>query len=233
VAVGKDGYVYLLNRDSFGGFKQGSGGGDNVVQRIGPYGGVWSRPGVWPVDGGWVYIPTASPNAQTGNSSSGNLNTFKGGASGSGQRTLALQATSADAFGFGSSAPVITSEGTKSGSALVWLVWAPNNTGVGAQLRVYDPIPVEGKPVLRWSASIGTSSKFAVPGVGAGRIYVGTGDGKAHARSRPLDRSPPNEPNSQNWPTSLPKLNDYSVADVHQVDDQTGREIVQPRYRPR
>jgi hypothetical protein len=61
VAVGKDGYVYLLNRDSLGGFKQGSGGGDNVVQRIGPYGGVWSRPGVWPGDGGWVYIPTAHP----------------------------------------------------------------------------------------------------------------------------------------------------------------------------
>ena len=186
VAVGKDGYVYLLNRDSLGGFKQGSGGGDNVVQRIGPYGGVWSRPGVWPGDGGWVYIPTASPNAQTGNSGSGNLNTFKYGVSGSGQPTLALQATSADAFGFGSSAPVITSEGTKSGSALVWLVWAPNNTGVGAQLRVYDPLPVEGKPVLRWSASIGTSSKFAIPGVGAGRIYVGTRDGKVLGFGSPV-----------------------------------------------
>ena len=186
VAVGKDGYVYLLNRESLGGFKQGSGGGDNVVQRIGPYGGVWSRPGVWPGDGGLVYIPTASPNAQTGNSGSGNLNAFKYGVSGGGQPTLALQATSPDAFGFGSSAPVITSEGTKSGSALVWIVWAPNNTGVGAQLRAYDPIPVEGKPVLRWSASIGTSSKFAIPGVGAGRLYVGTRDGKVLGFGSPV-----------------------------------------------
>src|SRR6185312_2293199 len=52
VAVGKDGYVYLLNRDELGGFMQGTGGGDKVVQRIGPYGGVWSRPGVWPGNGG-------------------------------------------------------------------------------------------------------------------------------------------------------------------------------------
>ena len=104
--------MYLLNRENLGGFKQGSGGGDNVVQRIGPYGGVWSRPGVWPGEGGWVYIPTASP-AQTSNTGSGNLRIFKYGLSGTGQPTLSLQATSPDAFGFGSGAPVITSNGTK------------------------------------------------------------------------------------------------------------------------
>ena len=186
VAVGKDGYVYLLNRDNLGGFKQGSGAGDNTVQRIGPYGGVWSRPGVWPGDGGWVYIPTASPNAQTGNSGSGNLNVFKYGLSGTGQPTLSLEATSADAFGFGSGAPLITSEGAKSGSALVWIVWEPNNTGVGAQLRAYDPIPVAGQPVLRWSAPIGTASKFSTPGIGAGRLYVGTREGKVLGFGSPV-----------------------------------------------
>ena len=69
VAVGKDGYVYLLNRDDLGGIGRGRGGGDKVVQRIGPYGGVWSRPGVWPGDGGWVYIPTASGGNRAGGSS--------------------------------------------------------------------------------------------------------------------------------------------------------------------
>ena len=71
---------------------------------------------------------------------------------GQGQPTLSLQATSSDSFGFGSGAPVITSEGTTSGSALVWSEWMPNGTGTGAQLRAYDPVPVSGKPVLRWSA---------------------------------------------------------------------------------
>ncbi len=185
VAVGKDGYVYLLNRSELGGFQQGPGGADHVVQRIGPYGGVWSRPGVWPGDGGWVYIPTASGGNSAGGSS-GFLRMYQYGLSGTGQPTLSLQASSTDAFGFGSSAPVITSEGTSSGSALVWIVWAPNGTGVGAQLRAYDPLPVEGKPVLRFSAPIGTSSKFATPGVGAGRIYVGTRDGKVLAFGSPV-----------------------------------------------
>ncbi len=185
VAVGKDGYVYLLNREELGGFKQGSGGGDKVVERIGPYGGVWSRPGVWPGNGGWVYIPTASAGNSAGGSS-GYLRVYQYGVSGTGQPTLSLQATSPDSFGFGTGAPVITSEGTTSGSALVWLEWMPNGTGAGAQLRAYDPVPVEGKPVLRFSAPIGTGSKFATPGVGAGRLYVGTREGKVLGFGSPV-----------------------------------------------
>jgi iron transport multicopper oxidase len=185
VAVGKDGYVYLLNRDDLGGIAQGSSGADDVVQRIGPYGGVWSRPGIWPGEGGWVYIPTAS-GGTTGAPSSGNLRVYQYGLSGTGMPALSLQATSSDAFGFSSSAPVITSDATTPGSALVWLVWAPNGNGTGAQLRAYDPIPVAGKPVLRFSAPVGTSSKFAIPGVGAGRLYVGTRDGRVLAFGSPV-----------------------------------------------
>ncbi len=185
VAVGKDGYVYLLNRDNLGGIAQGPSGSDNVVQRIGPYGGVWSRPGVWPGDGGWVYIPTAS-GGTSASGSSGNLRVYQYGHSGSGAPTLSLQGTSTDAFGFSSSAPVITSDGTTSGSALVWTVWAPNGGGSGAQLRAYDPMPVNGHPVLRWSAPVGTSAKFATPGVGEGRLYVGTRDGHVLGFGSPI-----------------------------------------------
>jgi hypothetical protein len=39
---------------------------------------------------------------------------------------------------------------------------------------------------LRWSAPIGTSAKFATPGVGAGRLYVGTRDGKVLAFGAPV-----------------------------------------------
>ena len=189
VAVGKDGYVYLLNRDNLGGIGQGPSGSDDVVQRIGPYGGVWSRPGVWPGEGGWVYIPTASDGTSygtTGTPSSGNLRVYQYALSGTGMPTLSLQATSSEAFGFSSSAPIITSNGTTPGSALVWIVWAPNGGGEGAQLRAYDPIPVHGEPVLRWSAPIGTSAKFALPGVGAGRLYVGTRDGHVLAFGSPV-----------------------------------------------
>ena len=185
VAVGKDGYVYLLNRDELGGIGQGPSGSDDVVQRIGPYGGVWSRPGVWPGEGGWVYIPTASGGTSAAGSS-GNLRVYQYGLSGTGTPTLSLQGTSSEAFGFSSSAPIITSDGTTPGSALVWIVWAPNGGGEGAQLRAYDPIPVNGEPVMLWSAPIGTSAKFATPGVGAGRLYVGTRDGHVIAFGSPV-----------------------------------------------
>jgi Bacterial lectin/PQQ-like domain/Abnormal spindle-like microcephaly-assoc'd, ASPM-SPD-2-Hydin len=185
VAVGKDGYVYLLNRDELGGYKQGSGGGDKVVERLGPYGGVWSRPGVWPGNGGWIYIPTASAGSGAGESS-GHLLVYQYGVSGAGQPTISLQATSPDAFGFGTGAPVITSEGTTSGSALVWVEWMAGASGTGAQLRAYDPVPVEGKPVLRWSAAIGTGSKFATPGIGAGKLFVGNREGKVFGFGSPV-----------------------------------------------
>jgi hypothetical protein len=185
VAVGKNGYVYLLNRENLGGIGEGPGGSDNVVQRIGPYGGVWSRPGVWPGEGGWVYIPTAS-GGTTGNGTSGFLRVYQYGVSGTGQPTLSLQASSPDAFGFSSGAPVITSNATTAGSALVWMVWTSGSSGTGAQLRAYDPIPKEGKPVLRWSAPIGTSSKFETPGVGANRLYVGNREGKVMAFGSPV-----------------------------------------------
>jgi iron transport multicopper oxidase len=185
VAVGKDGYVYLLNRDELGGIGEGPSGSDKVVQRIGPYGGVWSRPGVWPGEGGWVYIPTAS-NGKSAGGSAGRLMVYRYGLSGTGAPTLSREAESSEEFGFSSSAPVITSEGTTPGTALVWVVWAPNGTGVGAQLQAYDPRPVNGHPVLRWSAPVGTSAKFALPGVGAGRLYVGTRDGHVLAFGSPI-----------------------------------------------
>ena len=135
MAVGKDGYVYLLNRDNLGGIRPGTAGSDNVVQRIGPYGGVWSRPGVWPGDGGWVYIPTVGRQQRGGLVRQPARLQVRP----LGHRladALAAGATSPDAFGFGSGAPVITSDGTTSGSALVWTVWSANGGGRRAAARL-------------------------------------------------------------------------------------------------
>jgi hypothetical protein len=195
VADGKQGYVYLLNRDSLGGIGQGPGGSDNVVQRLGPRGGVWSRPGVWPGEGGYVYIPTSS-----GSSGGGHLDVYKYGLSGEGLPSLSLAGSSEDVFGWGSGAPVITSQGTSSGSALVWIVWSANRSGSGGQLRAYDPVPVSGKPVMRFSAPIGTASNYSVPGVGAGKLFVGTREGKVLAFGAPV--SPPLTGSALSFPTT-------------------------------
>src|SRR5262249_48200361 len=78
------------------------------------------------------------------------------------------------AFGLGTSAPVVTSDGTNAGSALVWLLWSADNTGTGAELRAYDAVPLPGSPLgtlpLRYRASIGQAARYTPPGVGDGRI---------------------------------------------------------------
>ena len=100
--------------------------------------------------------------------------------------SLSLVASSPDVFGWGIGPPVITSDGKTSGSALVWTVWSANRSGAGGQLRAYDPVPVDGKPVLRYSAPIGTATNYSIPGVGAGRLYVGTRDGKVLGFGSPV-----------------------------------------------
>ncbi len=167
LATGKQGYLYLLNADALGGCQQGPGAGDQVVARVGPTTGVWSHPAVWPGDGGWVFLNPAFAT----------FGFYKYAVTGTGAPTLNRVASSNDSFGFGSGAPVVTSNGTQSGSALVWTVWMADGSGQNAQLRAYDAAPTGSVIAPRFSAPIGAGTKFAAPGVSGGRIYVGARDG--------------------------------------------------------
>src|SRR4029079_16381431 len=109
LVAGKEGVVYLLNMNDLGGVEQGPGGTDKVVAKVGPYGGVWSKPAVWGGDGGYVYLPTASPGA-AGAGSSGQLNGVRRVVDGSGHVGLSLVPQAPSAFGFSSSSPVVTSD---------------------------------------------------------------------------------------------------------------------------
>ena len=184
LAGGKAGALFLLDRQDLGGCRQGSGGSDAALLRTAPNGGVWAKPAVWPGDGGYVWLPTASPDVSSVGSA-GRLLAFHFGIDGAGQADLRLEAVSSDDFGFGSSSPVITSIGTVSGTALVWLVWSPDRSGLGAELRAYDAVPAGGLPVLLFSAPVSQATKFAAPGVGNGRIYVGTRDGHVQGFGAP------------------------------------------------
>ena len=81
VQTGKDGRVYLLDRDNLGGNAQGPGGTDaSVGPPAGPYNGVWGHPAFWRGDGGYVY--------QVENQ--GFLRAFKYGVNGAGLPVLTL-----------------------------------------------------------------------------------------------------------------------------------------------
>jgi len=179
--IGKEGVLYALNMNSLGGYEQGSSGSDAVPFESAPLGGVWSKPTVWPGDGGYVYIPTAG---SVSNMSGGPLNVFQRVVSGSGVVSFALVAAttnSGSTFGFGSGKPIVTSTGTTSGSSLLWITHTSDSSGAGAELRAYNPIPQnpgpQGTLTEVWHASIGTATKFSEPAVDNGKIYVGTKNG--------------------------------------------------------
>ncbi|MBV6702339.1 PQQ-binding-like beta-propeller repeat protein [Kitasatospora aureofaciens] len=173
VQVGKDGRVFLLDRDNLGGMGQGPNGTDNPVSMAGPFEGVWGHPAVFGGGGGYVYTVATD----TGNGRSP-LRALKYGVNGSGVPVLTSVATSNEGFGYGSGSPVVTSNGTGPSSALVWAVWSGSGAGgVGGELRVYDAVPVNGVMHLRRSFPIGTAAKFVVPATDGGRVFVGTRDG--------------------------------------------------------
>ncbi|MHA6764010.1 choice-of-anchor D domain-containing protein [Streptacidiphilus sp. PAMC 29251] len=180
VQSGKDGRVFLLDRDNLGGMGQGPGGGDNSVGApAGPYNGTWDHPAFWGGDGGYVY------DVENG----GYLRALKYGVNGSGLPVLSSAGTSSSTFGFTSGAPVVTSDGTTSGSAIVWVVYSNGSDGSGGQLRAYDAVPQNGQLHLRYSAAIGTANKFATPATDAGRVYIGTRDGHVIGFGRPTTAS--------------------------------------------
>ena len=165
VQEGKDGRVLLIDADDMGGFKQTSSG---VLQKLGPFEGVWGHPAVYGGQGGWVYILQ---------SAGGPLRAFSYGLSGQGMPQLTSAGSSAQGFGYTSGSPLVTSNGTTSGSAVVWAVDTNGSDGSGGTLMAYGAIPTHGVLPLLWSAPIGTASKFAVPTASNGRIFVGTRDG--------------------------------------------------------
>jgi outer membrane protein assembly factor BamB len=181
VQIGKDGRLFLLDRDDLGGRGQGADGTDKVLGTFGPYESVWGHPGVYGGQGGYVYL--------TGNH--GPLRALHYSVTATGAPTLTDAGRSTDTFGYTSGSPVITSTGTTAGSAVVWAVRSDGAGGANGELRAYDAIPAaDGTLRKLWSAPIGTAAKFSVPATDGGRVYVGTRDGRVLAFGRPSGAAP-------------------------------------------
>jgi PQQ-like domain len=181
VQSGKDGRVFLLNRDSLGGREQGPGGTDDVVSVSGPYAarGQWGHPAVFGNTG------TLTPGNQANSQDyvyyldkNDYLRVLKLGLNSAGTPVLSDVARTTVSYPGSSGSPVVTSDGDTLSSAVVWEV---SFNGV---LDAYSAIPPAGctsaapcqlSPI--WSASIGTAAQFTIPATNAGRVFVGTSDG--------------------------------------------------------
>jgi iron transport multicopper oxidase len=56
VVVGKNAKVYILNADNLGGYMQGSGGTDAVLQTIVAANSIFGGSGSYPLEGGYFYF---------------------------------------------------------------------------------------------------------------------------------------------------------------------------------
>ena len=152
-----------------GGYRQGPENGDAVLQSLGPFDGVWGHPAAYGGQGGWVYVLESAGG--------GFLRALSYGVNGEGLPQLTSAATSPESFGYTSGSPLVTSNGTTAGTAIVWVVYASGPSGGAGQLRAYNAAPSGGSMQLLWSGKLGKASKFSTPTAYEGRVYVGTRNG--------------------------------------------------------
>ena len=211
MVVGKQGHIYLLDRDHLGGFQQGPAGscpdgsgnaGDDILDDVPAQDGIgiYATPAMWPGDGGSIYLPYATLR------NPGKLTSYRI-IDNNGQPMFSLAGQSDGTLGYGSSSAIVTSDGETSGSALVWIVFLPDSSGANTELRAYDPNPVGGLLQLRGSWPIGTGNKFTTPTVSAGRIYVGARDGNVHAFGV-TNQSAQSNPPSRSTTNAVPGIPD-------------------------
>ena len=168
VGAGKDGNIYVVNRDAMGHFSRN---GNNIWQQLtqvlgnslsgGSSGGVWSTPAYF---NGNVYY------GATG----GHLTAFTI----SGAKLSATPASaSIPSFFYPGTSPVISANGTNNG-----IVWAHQNTSpavlyafdaTNTAHQLYDSSQAGGRD------DFGPGNKFITPMVADGKVFVGTTNGVA------------------------------------------------------
>ncbi|MDT4938041.1 MAG: hypothetical protein QOG80_1712, partial [Pseudonocardiales bacterium] len=179
VEVGKDGTVFLLNRDNLGGTAQGPGGTNLVVSSI-QLNGVWGRPAIFSSGSNhYLYlVPSSAP-----------MQALRVAPNAQGIPTLSVVgSTGSMTFPYTSGSPVVTSTTTDPATALVWVVrTGSGSSGTNSTLVAFPAVPPSSGP---WnpvfSASLGTVAKFISPSTDNGRVYVGTRDGRVLAFGRPV-----------------------------------------------
>ena len=166
IGGGKDGVVYLINRDNMGKFSPTT---NNVLQQLGTstssngfqsgaVGGILSTPAYF---NGQVYITS---------SYGGPIDAFS---LNNAQLSDTTDYTTADSFGNLDGSPVVSADGTANG-----IVWALER-GSG-ELRAYNAsnlTEIYNSSTLANNADApGSIMKFTVPTVANGDVYVGTGN---------------------------------------------------------
>jgi outer membrane protein assembly factor BamB len=155
IGGGKEGTLFLLNRDNLGGNTSNDAG---AVQSFSVGNRIFGTPAFWQ---NTLYITPITDHVKsyTFNASTGQFNT-----------SPASQSPST--FGFPGSTPSISSQGTSNG-----IVWATERGAGPAVLHAYDATNLGTELWNSANSSVdqaGQAVKFTVPTVANGKVYVGT-----------------------------------------------------------
>ncbi|KAL8699379.1 MAG: hypothetical protein Q9201_006037 [Fulgogasparrea decipioides] len=175
VITGKSGKTYFLNLDNLGGYQMGVNKLDAIPQApIQNENSVYAGAGVYPLEGGYVYINVIQYQTHV----------FKFSCDGSGNPAFTKVADSPEkaAYVLGVGHGTTTSLNGQAGTGLYWMTDVD-----GYNLRIYNAVPQNGVLQLIKTANIPGVTKFSKPVFGDGRAYVGTVQGLLYAFGSPVN----------------------------------------------
>jgi hypothetical protein len=154
-SAGKEGRIYLLDRDRLGGFQEDSD--SQVVQSIeGAIGPLYGGPAYF---NGTLYFAAAN-------------DPVKAFGVGDAQIAASPSSQSAHTVTYPGAVPAVSANGTADG--IVWLL----ESGPGGMLHAYDAgnvaLELYNSQMNALRDGIGTVMKFAVPTIANGKVYAGT-----------------------------------------------------------
>jgi hypothetical protein len=157
VGAGKDGNIYVVDRDSMGKFNASSNKNYQTLTGVLP-GGIWSTPAYF---NGTLYYGNVSGTLKAFAISSAKLGT-------------APQSQSTTQFTYPGTAPSVSANGSANG-----IVWAHENTSP-AVLHAYDATNLAHELYNSNQAAanrdqFGAGNKYITPIVADGKVFVGTG----------------------------------------------------------
>jgi hypothetical protein len=157
VGAGKDGHIYVVNRDLMGKFNTSNDSAiHQEIDTNGLSGGVWSMPAYF---NNVVYYGAVSDHLRAFSIANAKLTT----------PAISMSATS---FGYPGTTPSISANGTSAG-----IVWAVENNGSGV-LHAYDATNL-GTELYNSNQAANSrdhfaDNKFITPMIANGKVYVGT-----------------------------------------------------------
>src|SRR5262249_49467042 len=160
IAAGKEGKIYVINRDDMGNYQRCGVTCDGVLQTVNLSSGVFGVPAYF---NGRIYYHGAGDVVKAFQLTNGVLST-----------TPVSQTTAG--WGFPGSSPSVSANGTTNG--IVWTVQVTGyKTGTPAVLHAYDAIDLTRELYnsnQTVSDRLESGVKFSTPTIANGKVYVGT-----------------------------------------------------------